>query len=136
MSLRRPDGHPSGGSSAGTPGSTSVDRDTGPVPERILFVQLKSGHDIDMGPCWISRVRFSTTWQTAYWHGRALRRWPGMPDANFVDVESGETFWLSGPHRDRRDTRYSNVVPHVDPDAREAYERFLLGEPLPGRDRV
>jgi hypothetical protein len=105
------------------------------VPERIVFVQLKSGYDIDLGPCWISRVRFSKTWQTAYWHGRTLRRCTGVFDANFFDVETGEDFWISGPHRDRRDTRYSDVVPFVDPDAQEAYERFLLGEPLPGRER-
>jgi hypothetical protein len=80
-------------------------------------------------------VRFSKTWQTAYWHGRTLRRCTGVFDANFFDVETGEDFWISGPHRDRRDTRYSDVVPFVDPDAQEAYERFLLGEPLPGRER-
>jgi hypothetical protein len=105
------------------------------MPERVMFVQLKTGHGTDLGPCWISRVRFSKTWRTAYWHGRTLRRWPGMFDANFFDVDTQEEFWLSGPHRDRQDTRYSNATPVVDEDVRGDYERFLGGEPLPGRER-
>ena len=100
-----------------------------------MFVQLKTGHNTDRGPCWISRVKFSKTWQTAYWHGRTLRRWTGLFDANFFDIDTNEEFWLSGPHRDRRDTRYSSMVPKVDEDVREDYERFLAGEPLPRRER-
>jgi hypothetical protein len=34
-----------------------------------MFVQLKTGYSTDQGPCWISRVRFSKSWQTAYFHG-------------------------------------------------------------------
>ena len=100
-----------------------------------MFIQLKTGHNTDQGPCWISWVRFSKTWQTAYWHGKTLRRWTGMFDANFFDAETHEEYWLSGPHRDRRDTRYSSVSPAVDEDARRDYESFLSGEPLPGRER-
>ena len=43
-----------------------------------MFVQLKTGHNTSLGSCWISRVKFSKTWQTAYWHGKTLRRWTGM----------------------------------------------------------
>jgi hypothetical protein len=99
-----------------------------------MFVQIKTGHDIDLGPCWISRVRFTASWQTAHWHGRRLRRAMGMFDANFYDVETDEEFWLSGPHRDRRDTRYSNATPQVDDDVREVYDAFLAGAALPGRE--
>ncbi|WP_285490017.1 hypothetical protein [Amycolatopsis taiwanensis] len=105
------------------------------MPNRIMYVQLKSGYDIDQGPSWIGWVRFSKTWQTAYFHGRTLRRWRGMSDANFFDVETHEEFWLSGPKRDRSDGRYSSQQPRVDEDAREAYEAFLRGEALPGRER-
>ena len=100
-----------------------------------MFVQLKTGYDIDRGPSWISCVRFSKNWRTAHWRGRTLRRWPGMFDANFVDVETKERFWLSGPHRDRRDTRYAPAAPVVDDDVKAVYERFLAGDPLPGRER-
>lgn len=104
------------------------------MPERIMFVQLKTGYQVDQGPAWISRVRFTKTYATAYWHDRTLRRALGMFDANFYDLETEEQFWLSGPHRDQGDTRYSQIRPTVDDDAREAYEAFLAGAPLPGRE--
>jgi hypothetical protein len=58
-----------------------------------------------------------------------------MFDANFYDVETHEEYWVSGPHRDRADTRYSNVQPQIDDDVRDLYEAFLLGARLPGRER-
>jgi hypothetical protein len=56
-------------------------------------------------------------------------------DSNFYDVESGDAFWISGPKRDRTDSRYTRREPDVDEDVREAYEAFLAGEPLPGREK-
>ncbi|NLU71834.1 hypothetical protein HCC61_03895 [Streptomyces sp. HNM0575] len=105
------------------------------MPRRIMYVQLKTGHDTDQGPSWIGWIRFSKTWKTAYFRGRTLRRGPGMSDANFQDVDTGEEFWVSGPKRDRTDGRYGRTEPEIDADAREAYEAFLLGSPLPGRER-
>jgi hypothetical protein len=68
-----------------------------------MFVQLKTGHNTDQGPCWISVVRFNRSWKTAYWHGKTLRRWPGMFDANFYGVETKERYWglrpAQGPRR-------------------------------------
>jgi hypothetical protein len=66
---------------------------------RVMFVQLKTGYDTDMGPAWVSWVRFNRSCKTAYWHGKTLRRRPGMFDANFYDVDTDEPYWLSGPHR-------------------------------------
>ncbi|MFS0731679.1 hypothetical protein ABC270_16590 [Curtobacterium sp. 1P10AnD] len=109
------------------------------MPDRIMFVQLKTGYDTDAGPSWIASVRFSKSWSTVYFHGRTLRRVTGTAyanyDSNFYDVESGEGYWVSGPKRDRTDARYSNGKPTVEDDARVAYEAFLNGEPLPGRER-
>lgn len=106
------------------------------VAASVMFVQLKSGYGTDQGPCWISFVQFNRSWNTAYWHGKALRRRQRVwLDANFYDIETDEDYWLSGPHRDQRDTRYSGVMPIVDDDARAAYEAFLHGAPLPGRER-
>jgi hypothetical protein len=105
------------------------------MPERVMFVQLKTGHQVDQGPAWISVVRFSKTWATAYWHERTLRRAAGLFDANFCDVETDEEYWISGPHRNGGDTRYSQIQPSIDEDARDAYEAFLRGAPLPGREQ-
>lgn len=103
-----------------------------------MYVQLKSGHDIDRGPAWIARVNFTRSWRTAYVHGRTLARGTGTAyanhDANFYDVDTGELFWISGPKRDRTDGRYSSQQPTVDDDVRAEYEAFLAGAPLPGRE--
>lgn len=104
------------------------------VATRLMYVQLKTGYDIDRGPSWIGWVRFSKSWSTAYFHGRTLRRGPGMFDANFYDVDTDEEFWISGPKRDRTDGRYSRVLPQIDEEAHDAYEAFLGGVPLPGRE--
>lgn len=98
-----------------------------------MFVQLGSGHDTDRGDSWIAWVEFTRSWNTARVHGRELRRSSGV-DANFVDVDTDEWFWLSGPKRDRSDHRYGPGPAHVDDDARDAYEAFLDGAPLPGRE--
>lgn len=109
------------------------------MPERIMYVQLKTGYNTDQGPAWIARVKFSKTWRTAYVHGRTLHRLTGTAyaggDSNFYDHETGEEFWISGPKRDRTDARYSSTQPSVDADARDAYEAFLAGSALPGRER-
>lgn len=99
-----------------------------------MFVQLKTGHNTDKGPAWISVVSFNRTWKTARWHDRTLRRCPGLVDANFYDVETDEEYWISGPHRNLRNTRYSSIQPTIEDDAREAYDAFLQGAPLPGRE--
>ncbi|WP_435770776.1 hypothetical protein [Nocardioides sp. SYSU DS0651] len=107
------------------------------MPDRIMFVQLKTGYDADRGPAWIARVTFTRSWRTAYFRGRTLRRVTGTAranhDGNFVDVETGEGFWISGPKRDRTDARYSSAQPQVDPDVRAEYESFLSGARLPGQ---
>ncbi|MBY8876792.1 hypothetical protein K7862_03945 [Streptomyces sp. PLK6-54] len=99
-----------------------------------MFVQLKTGYDTDRGPSWIGWVDFSRSWGTAYFRGRTLRRTTGLYDANFHDVGTGEEFWLSGPRRDRADTRYGPLPPEIEPAAATAYRAFLDGAPLPGRE--
>ena len=90
-----------------------------------MFVQLKSGYDTDLGPAWISWVRFSNKWKRATWQGRTLQRKQG-DDGNFVDRETGEFFWISGPHRDQRDTRYSNVRPEISEMRASSMRRFYM----------
>lgn len=104
------------------------------MARRIMFIQQKTGFDIDAGPCWIGWVEFNRSWKTARFHGRELRRFQG-PDANFFDVDTDEWFWLSGPKRDQTDARYKNTTPIVEEDASAAYRAFLAGAPLPGRER-
>ena len=104
------------------------------MPKRLMFVQLKTGYDIDRGPSWIAWVDFNRSWKTARFHDRELRRFQA-PDANFCDVATDEWFWLSGPKRDGTDTRYGPQGTQVDHDAETAYRAFLAGEPPPGREQ-
>ncbi|WP_368396750.1 hypothetical protein [Streptomyces sclerotialus] len=78
-------------------------------------------------------MNFSKTWKTACFQGRTLRRATGLGslDADFYDAETHEDFWLSGPERDRSDTRYGPEAPTVEDDAADAYRAFLHGAPLP-----
>ena len=104
------------------------------MAERIMYIQLKSGYDTDRGPAWIARVRFSKSWSTAYFHDLVLTRVTGTFDSNFVDLETGDEYWISGPKRDRADGRYSNIQPSVDPEVMDEYEAFLAGAALSGRE--
>jgi hypothetical protein len=99
------------------------------MQDRILYIELKTGFDIDKGPARITRVSFSKSGRTVYFHGRSLRHWRSF-DANHVDVETGETFWISGPERDRTDRRSSNVPVEIDPEIAHAYQAFLDRAPL------
>lgn len=74
-----------------------------------MFVQLKTGYDMDRGPSWICWVDFNKSWNTARFHGKELRRFQSF-DANFYDVDTREDYWLSGPKRDRTDLRYGRMV--------------------------
>ena len=104
-----------------------------------MYVQLKTGYDVDRGPAWIARVTFSKSWRSLVFHGRRLERLTGTAfanhDANFRDSETGDCYWVSGPKRDRTDGRYSSQQPAIDDDARDPYEAFLSGHALPGRER-
>ncbi|WP_419390926.1 hypothetical protein [Demequina sp. SO4-13] len=99
-----------------------------------MFIQLKTGYALDHGPSWIGWVDFNRSFKTARYRGRTLRRWTGGLDANIFDIETDEEYWLSGPKRDRTDTRYGPAKTAVDDDARDAYESFLSGSALPGRE--
>ena len=103
------------------------------MARRVMFVQLKTGYGTDSGPSWICWVDFNRTWKTARFHGRELGRQQGI-DGNFVDVATGEEFWVSGPKRDRTDLRYGPGAPEVDDDVADEYRAFLSGAPLPGRE--
>ena len=94
-----------------------------------MYVELKTGHDTDRGPAWISRVQLSKSGRTVYFHGRTLRHFRSF-DANHYDVETKEKFWVSGPHRDGQDRRYSSLPIEIDADVAEVYARFRHGGSL------
>lgn len=96
---------------------------------RIMYVELKSGYNDD-GPAWISRVYFSKTGQTVYFHGKTLRHvGRGRSPFNHVEVETGEEYWISGVKKNRQDRHWAGSgLVEIDPDVREEYLK-LVGSP-------
>jgi hypothetical protein len=75
----------------------------------LRYVELKSGYSDD-GPAWIGYVTSSKTGRTLYFNGRGLlklkgqRRWDA---GNYMDVESGEGFWVSGIKKNGQDRHWA-----------------------------
>jgi hypothetical protein len=73
----------------------------------LRYVELKSGFS-DNGPAWIARVSMSRSGTTIYFDGRALKRVKGGGiSSNFVDLESGERFWISGVKKTGEDRHWA-----------------------------
>lgn len=86
----------------------------------------------------IGRVSMSKSGATLYYNGREFRSLKGGYKANYYDVESGESFWISGCKRDGGDGLYASNKPvWIDEDVREEYWSLIRGMPeFADRDRV
>ena len=76
----------------------------------LRYIELKSGHS-DNGPAWIGYVTPSKTGRTLYFNGRGLMKLKGQRRAdsggNYVDMETGESFWVSGVKRNGEDRHWA-----------------------------
>ena len=61
----------------------------------IRYIELKSGYHDD-GPAWIARVAVSKSGRTLYFNGKALKRSTQSGSGNYYDVETTESYWVSG----------------------------------------
>jgi len=78
---------------------------------RILrYVELKTGHS-DNGPAWIGYVSSSKTGRTLYFNGRGLMKLKGQrrgeSGGNYIDMETGESFWVSGVKKNGEDRHWA-----------------------------
>ena len=89
---------------------------------RIMYVELKTGY-ADKGPAFISRLTFSKSGKSVYFHGKELRRSRGRAiQGNYFDIETGEEYWVSGVKKDGRDRHWAGSGQvQIDEDAREEY---------------
>ncbi len=85
---------------------------------RIMYVENKCGGLAGEGR--IGWVGLTRTGRTYLYGGRRLAKTGSGYKYNCVDQESGDLFWVSGPHRDGRDKLYGGVV-QIDEDARVEY---------------
>ena len=73
----------------------------------LKYIELKSGYS-DNGPAWIGQVSFSKTGRTVYFNGKAF--YPigaARISGNYVDIESGEEYWISGVKKDMKDRHWA-----------------------------
>ena len=90
------------------------------MQRRVMYIEDKS-EGLE-GPARIGWVEFSKTGRTLRYRGREFQS-PQVKrsKANFVDVETGEEFWISGPRRDGADGLHGPQGVPIDEDAREHY---------------
>src|SRR2546428_11936994 len=71
---------------------------------------MKSGHS-DNGPAWIGYVTSSKTGRTLYFNGRGLMKLKGQrrgeAGGNYVDMENGESFSVSGEKKNGEDRHWA-----------------------------
>ena len=76
----------------------------------LRYIELKSGHS-DNGPAWIAYVEHSKTGRTLYFNGRGLMKLKGQrrgdSGGNYVDMETGESFWVSGIKKNGQDRHWA-----------------------------
>jgi hypothetical protein len=76
----------------------------------LRYVELKSGHS-DNGPAWIGYVTASKTGRTLYFNGRGLMKLKGQrrgdAGGNHIDMESGESYWVSGVKKNGEDRHWA-----------------------------
>ena len=89
-----------------------------------MYIEDKSGGLV--GPCRIGRVIFSKTGATLRYGERSFQSLKGQGfKANFIDIETGQPFWISGPRRDGADGLYGRITQPDDVDADVAEEYWL-----------
>jgi len=73
----------------------------------LKYIGLKTLFN-DNGPAWIARVKVSRSGRTIYFNGCALKQ--GSSGAgNFIDLETRESFWVSGVKRDGTDRHWAGA---------------------------
>jgi hypothetical protein len=75
----------------------------------LKYIELKSGYS-DNGPAWIAYVQQSKTGRTLYFNGRGLMKLKGQrrgeSGGNYIDMETGESFWVSGVKMNEQDRHW------------------------------
>ncbi|MEO9819771.1 MAG: 1-deoxy-D-xylulose-5-phosphate synthase [Paracoccaceae bacterium] len=91
---------------------------------RIMYIESKS-EGLE-GPAVIGRVYFSKSGKTLYYQGLRFQSLKGAGfKANYVEIASGDPFWISGPRKDRQDRLYGGQLDvTIDWDVREEYDAF------------
>jgi hypothetical protein len=76
----------------------------------LRYIELKSGYS-DNGLAWIGYATQSKTGRTLYFNGRGLVKLKGQrrgeSGGNYIDMETGESFWVSGIKKNGEDRHWA-----------------------------
>ena len=101
---------------------------------RIMYIEDKSAGL--NGPARIGRVAMSKSGRSLHYNGRVFQSLGGGGGlkSNYVDVETGSEFWISGPRKDGRDRLYdgSTRPVEIDADVSDEYWKDIRGARLNG----
>lgn len=75
------------------------------------------------GDARIGRVKFSKTKKSIYYNGNTYQSLKGRGfKSNYIEVHSGNAFWVSGCKKDGSDRLYNERTPiHIDEDVQKEY---------------
>ncbi len=92
---------------------------------RIMYIENKQ-EGLE-GPARIGRVYFSKSRKTLYYDGLRFQSLKGYGfKANYYELESGDSYWISGPRKDQNDRLYGgNRGVVVDADVWDEYHKLL-----------
>ena len=94
---------------------------------RIMYIERKAG-ELE-GSARIGRVTYSKSGRSLYYRGKTYNMSEGFK-SNFVEDDSGEDYWISGPRRDGADRLYDTGLPvEIDEDVREEYWTTIRNKP-------
>ncbi len=94
-----------------------------------MYIENKAGNLI--GEARIGRVSFNRTGKTLSYRGQRFQSLKGAGyKCNYVDLDSGDTYWISGAKRDGGDRLYGERLPiHIDEDVRDEYWTVIRNLP-------
>jgi hypothetical protein len=93
---------------------------------RIMYVEYKGFESV--GDARIGRVTFSKTGQSIYYNGKTLTKAKKAVYGNYIDIETGENYWVSGCKKDGTDPLFSNKV-EIDEDVWNEYWTEIRNQP-------
>lgn len=99
------------------------------MDSRIMYMERKAGNLI--GEARIGRVQFSKSGKSIYYNGLSFQSLKGNGfKSNYIEVNSGEEYWISGCRKDGKDRLYGERLPiEIDEDVREEYWTVIRNLP-------
>lgn len=81
------------------------------MKKRIMYIEHKTDQN-NQGKAWIGNAEFSKSGKTIYFNNMAFKKNTGYAfantdSANYYDIETNETYWISGVKKNGQDRHWS-----------------------------